>query len=302
MLGAMLAGMIESVGDYYSCARLSGAPPPTPGIISRGLACEGFGVLICGLFGSGAGTTSYSENIGAMSLTGVGSRAVIQCAAVFMILAGCFAKVAALLAALPSGIVGGIYCVVFGLIVAVGLSNLQFVDLNSERNLLIIGFAIFNSLSIAGPSGYFKSQQGENPFGTTTAAEVALSIFGSPMIIAMISAFSLDNTIAGTEKERGLHVWSEVNNADINNDTEYVEVYSLPLFFAKVFHNCGYLDAVGTGRMPIPPANGYQAGRGDICEVCCGRNRNNDEIDADIDAFQEKIESDNNSTEEKYSA
>jgi solute carrier family 23 (nucleobase transporter), member 1 len=33
MLGAMCAGMIESIGDYYSCARLAGAPPPTPGII-----------------------------------------------------------------------------------------------------------------------------------------------------------------------------------------------------------------------------------------------------------------------------
>jgi solute carrier family 23 (nucleobase transporter), member 1 len=33
MLGAMCAGMIESIGDYYSCARLSGAPPPTAGII-----------------------------------------------------------------------------------------------------------------------------------------------------------------------------------------------------------------------------------------------------------------------------
>jgi solute carrier family 23 (nucleobase transporter), member 1 len=33
MLGAMCAGMIESIGDYYSCARLSGAPPPTGGIV-----------------------------------------------------------------------------------------------------------------------------------------------------------------------------------------------------------------------------------------------------------------------------
>ena len=38
MIGSMLASMIESIGDYYSCARLAGAPPPTPGIISRGLA------------------------------------------------------------------------------------------------------------------------------------------------------------------------------------------------------------------------------------------------------------------------
>jgi nucleobase transporter 1/2 len=69
MIGSMLAGMMESIGDYYSCARLSGAPPPTPGIISRGLAGEGIGIVLAGLFGTGNGTTSYSENIGAMSLT-----------------------------------------------------------------------------------------------------------------------------------------------------------------------------------------------------------------------------------------
>jgi solute carrier family 23 (nucleobase transporter), member 1 len=62
MFGGALAGMIESIGDYFSCARLSGAPPPTPGIISRGLACEGIGVLLAGLIGTSNGTTSYSEN------------------------------------------------------------------------------------------------------------------------------------------------------------------------------------------------------------------------------------------------
>ena len=31
----MLASAIESVGDYYACARLSGAPPPPPHAINR---------------------------------------------------------------------------------------------------------------------------------------------------------------------------------------------------------------------------------------------------------------------------
>ena len=39
---------------------------------------------------------------------------------------------------IPSPIVGGIFCVMFGMIAAVGLSNLQFVDLNSSRSKLII--------------------------------------------------------------------------------------------------------------------------------------------------------------------
>jgi hypothetical protein len=78
MLGGMLASMIESIGDYYSCAKLAGAPPPTPGIVSRGLGTEAIGVIISGMIGTTNATTSYSENIGAISITGVGSRVVVQ--------------------------------------------------------------------------------------------------------------------------------------------------------------------------------------------------------------------------------
>lgn len=37
MLGGAMAGVAESVSEYYSSAKLSGAPPSTLGIISRGL-------------------------------------------------------------------------------------------------------------------------------------------------------------------------------------------------------------------------------------------------------------------------
>ena len=35
-----------------------------------------------------------------------------------------------------------------GMIVAVGISNVQHVDLNSGRNLFILGFSLFNGLAI----------------------------------------------------------------------------------------------------------------------------------------------------------
>ena len=76
MLGGMLASMIESIGDYFGCAHLSGAPPPTPGIISRGLGSEGIGVLLAGLVGTTNGTTSYSEN----------SMSTIRCSAILHLL------------------------------------------------------------------------------------------------------------------------------------------------------------------------------------------------------------------------
>jgi xanthine/uracil permease len=36
MLAAVIASMVESVGDYYACARISGARPPPIHAINRG--------------------------------------------------------------------------------------------------------------------------------------------------------------------------------------------------------------------------------------------------------------------------
>ena len=36
MLAGVMAGMIESVGDYYACARLAEAPPPPVHAVNRG--------------------------------------------------------------------------------------------------------------------------------------------------------------------------------------------------------------------------------------------------------------------------
>ena len=71
MLAGVVASIIESVGDYYACARLSGAPPPPKHAINRGIGMEGIGCLLTGAFGTGNGTTSYSENIGAIGITKV---------------------------------------------------------------------------------------------------------------------------------------------------------------------------------------------------------------------------------------
>ena len=92
MLAGYIASVIESVGDYYACTRLSGAPNPSAKTINRGITFEGIGCLIAGIFGTGNGTTSYSENIGAIGLTRVGSRRVIQCGGIIMLMLGMCAK------------------------------------------------------------------------------------------------------------------------------------------------------------------------------------------------------------------
>jgi nucleobase transporter 1/2 len=167
------------------------------------------------------------------------------------------------------------------LIVAVGLSNLQYINLNSERNLFIVGFSIFNAMSVAGPSGYFSTQD-SNPFGDSTLAEIALAVFSSPMFIALLSAMFLDNTIEGSSKDRGTALWSKARGMDVHNNPEYIRVYGLPRGFATMFHNCGYLEYFGLGHFPDPPADGiYGPGQGDLGEMCWGSRHQSQVRDGD---------------------
>ena len=206
MLAGYVASMIESVGDYMAAARLSGAPTPTKKVISRGIGMEGIGCLVAGIMGTGNGTTSYSENIGAIGITKIGSRYVIQVAAVSMMLLGLFGKFGGFFAGMPQAIVGAMYCALFGMIAAVGISNLQFVDLNSSRNLFIIGFALFMGLSVPAWANTVSIDQ-TLPLWQKTLEDVVLTIAKTGMAVAAICAGVLDNTIPGTDEERGLHIW-----------------------------------------------------------------------------------------------
>ena len=91
VLAGYMASMIESFGDYHACSNLAGGGNPSEEQLSRGIGCEGVGCAITGLLG-GFSSTSYSENIGLVGITKVGSRFVVQIAAVILILLGLFGK------------------------------------------------------------------------------------------------------------------------------------------------------------------------------------------------------------------
>jgi len=208
MLAGYLASMIESIGDYYSCARIAEGPVPTEKMISKGLGAEGIGCFIAGLFQSVAATTSYSENIGAIGLTRVASRRVIRAGAIFMLVIPLLGKFSTALATLPDAVKGAMYVGLFGMIAAVGLSNLQFVNLNNARNLFIIGITLFAGLSA---SSYFNN----NPIDWKEAGRVAevlgnilQAIMTSAMSVTAIFGLILDNLLPGaTREDRGLAVW-----------------------------------------------------------------------------------------------
>ena len=73
---------------------------------------------------------------------------MVQFGAVFMVFLGMLGKFGALFTTIPDPIVGGVFMVMFGMITAVGVSNLQFVDLNSSRNLFVFGFSMLVGLAV----------------------------------------------------------------------------------------------------------------------------------------------------------
>ncbi|XP_041863889.1 solute carrier family 23 member 1 isoform X2 [Melanotaenia boesemani] len=204
MLSATMAGIVESIGDYYACARLSGATPPPIHAINRGIFTEGMCCIIAGLLGTGNGSTSSSPNIGVLGITKVGSRRVVQYGAGIMFLLGSVGKFTALFASLPDPILGGMFCTLFGMITAVGLSNLQLVDLNSSRNLFVLGFSMFFGLTL--PT-YLDTHPNSISTGLAELDQILTVLLSTEMFVGGFLAFCLDNTIPGTQKERGLVEW-----------------------------------------------------------------------------------------------
>ena len=200
MVAAYLASMIESIGDYYAVARISEAPTPTSSMISRGLGTEGIGCLIAGLLQTCNGSTTYSENIGAIGLTRVASRHVVRWGATVMIVLAFITKFGAIFTTMPGPVVGAMYCGLFGMIAAVGLSNLVLCDMTSSRNLFIIGVAFFMGLSL--PEYFDKFPLGASwPVGIKWLGDIITTVGKTGMAVGGIIGLVLDNIVPGTEEE-----------------------------------------------------------------------------------------------------
>src|SRR5439155_1128519 len=72
------------------------------------------------MFG-GMALTSYSQNIGVISLTGVGSRFVVAFGGAFLIVMALVPKVGAIIALMPNAVLGGVLLFMFGMVASVGI-------------------------------------------------------------------------------------------------------------------------------------------------------------------------------------
>jgi nucleobase transporter 1/2 len=202
ILAAYTASMIESVGDYYSVCYASGAPEPSEHVINWGIGSEGLGCIISGMMG-GVGSTSYTENIGVIALTGIASNRVIRTGAVILIIIGFFWKFGTLVATIPTPVIGGAYIALFGIIGGLGIQTLSRADLSSMRNIMIIAFAFLMGLGLP---GYMQAHPIVMSGGWAWLGDILNGILETGMAVGGLSAAFLDNIIPGTDAERGLNV------------------------------------------------------------------------------------------------
>jgi uric acid transporter len=152
----MIVVMIESLGMFLALGDMTGKTIDREAL-SRGLRADGVGTLIGGIFNTFP-YTSFSQNVGLVSVTGVRSRWVTVTGGAIMLALGLVPKLAALVEAVPQVVLGGAGLVMFGMVAATGARILTAVDFRTNRfNLFVVAISVgFGLIPLAAP-GFFHN-------------------------------------------------------------------------------------------------------------------------------------------------
>lgn len=182
---AYLVTTIETVGCLIAIGEASDGETSSEQL-SRGVLADGLGSFLAGFFGV-CPITTFSQNIGLIPITKVASRHVVVMSGIIMMLLGIFPKLGALVASIPSPVLGGAGIVMFGVVAASGIKTLSKVNINN-RNLIIISVSIALGLGIT-----------TRPELLTNLPESLKLLFGSGISTGTIFAVILNLFLKDTE-------------------------------------------------------------------------------------------------------
>ncbi len=142
ILPIAIVTIVEHVGDILAIGNVVGKNFVKDPGIHRTLLGDGLATSLSALIGGPANTT-YSENTGAVALTGVYNPIVMRIAACCAILLAVIPKFTALIGTIPSPVIGGISILLFGMIAAIGAKNMVDARVNfSDARILMIAASI----------------------------------------------------------------------------------------------------------------------------------------------------------------
>jgi uracil permease len=143
MIPVAIAPAVEHIGDILAISNVTRKDYFKKPGLHRTLIGDGIATIAASALG-GPPNTTYSEVTGAVTLTKSFDPRIMTWTAITAITLAFIGKLGAMMQTIPVPVMGGIMCLLFGSIAAVGLNTLirNQVDLSEPRNLSIVGVTL----------------------------------------------------------------------------------------------------------------------------------------------------------------
>ncbi|MDO5335777.1 MAG: solute carrier family 23 protein [Coriobacteriia bacterium] len=179
---------VETVGDISGVTQGGMNREATDKELSGGVVCDGVGSTAAALFGV-LPNTSFSQNVGLVTMTKMVNRKALACGAVFLILCGLCPKLGAVVSIMPQSVLGGAAVIMFASIVVSGIQLITREPL-TPRNLSIVSVALGLGYGI-----------GANPAILAGAPQMVSLVFGGSGIVAAAAVAILLNVLLPKDEE-----------------------------------------------------------------------------------------------------
>ena len=131
---------VETVGDISGVMVGGMDREATDTELAGGVICDGLGSSLAALFGV-LPNTSFSQNVGLVTMTKIVNRFALTTGAIFLILCGLFPKLAALISIMPQSVLGGAAVMMFSSIVVSGIQLITKEPM-TPRSITIVSVAL----------------------------------------------------------------------------------------------------------------------------------------------------------------
>ena len=142
---------VETVGDISACIEGGMDREATDTELSGGVICDGLGSAFASIFGV-LPNTSFSQNVGLVSMTKVVNRMALSCGAIFLVLCGLCPKIAACVSIMPQSVLGGAAVMMFASILVSGI-QLVTKEKITAREITIISITLGLGYGLGATSG-----------------------------------------------------------------------------------------------------------------------------------------------------
>jgi len=192
-----IAAMMEHIGDISAISATVDKDFISKPGLHRTLFGDGIATWLAALFGGPANTT-YGENTGVLEITGVHDPRVIRIAAGLAVVVSVIPRFSAVIATMPTAIIGGVSFILYAMISGIGIRNLveNQVDLKKSRNQIVLAMVL--------------------AFGLGLKSGVSISLGGvvitlTPLAIASIVGIVLNAALPGKDYDFGVNPEGDQN-------------------------------------------------------------------------------------------